>query len=104
MPKSRASRRSSSSSRRSSSSSKKTTTRKRKEPMGVPMPAEHIKRIVDGEKKFYSKMGMSFENEHDIVALLSHLRFKKPNEPYSFWSKIYGWQDAVQKALPMQRM
>lgn len=102
MPKSRASRRSSSSSK--SSSRKNTTTRKSKELIGVPMPAEHIKRIIDGEKKFYSKMGMSFENEHDISALLSHLRFKKPNEPYSFWSNIYGWQDAVQKALPMKRM
>ena len=112
MPKSRTSIRSSSSSKRSSSSSKmsssssssrkKTTTRK--QPKGVPMPVEHIKRIVNGEKDLYVKvLHRNFEHEDAFVAMLSQLSFKKPNEPYSFWGKIYTWQDAVQKALPHSR-
>ena len=99
MPKSRTSRRSSSSSRRSSSSRKKMTTT-RKQPKGVSMPAHHIKRIIDGQKNMHSKMGMTFTQEDDIKALLTHLKFKKPNDPYSFWGNIYVWQDAVEKAIP----
>lgn len=108
MPKSRSTRRSSSSSSSkrssSSSSSRKKKTTMRKQPKGVPMPVEHIKRIVNGEKDLYVKvLHRNFEHEDAFVAMLSQLSFKKPNEPYSFWGKIYTWQDAVQKALPHSR-
>ena len=108
MPKSRSTRRSSSSSSSkrssSSSSSRKKKTTMRKQPKGVPMPVEHIKRIVNGEKDLYVKvLHKNFEHEDAFVAMLSQLSFKKPNEPYSFWGKIYTWQDAVQKALPHSR-
>ena len=76
----------------------------RKQPKGVPMPVEHIKRIVNGEKYLYVKvLHRNFEHEDAFVAMLSQLSFKKPNEPYSFWGKIYTLQDAVQKALPHSR-
>jgi len=76
----------------------------RKQPKGVPMSAEHIKRIVNGEKDLYIKvLHKNFEHEDAIKALLQRLKFKTPREPYSFWNKIYTWQDAVQKALPHSR-
>ncbi len=69
------------------------------------MPAHHIKRIVDGEKSMYSRMGMTFSQEDDVKAILTNLKFKRPSDPYLFWGNIYTWQDAVNKALPpMQQM
>ena len=96
MPKSRTSRRS------SSSSSRKKMTTSRKQPKGVPMPPHHIMRIIDGEKSMYSRMGMAFSQEDDVKMILTHLKFKKPSDPYSFWGNIYTWHDAVRKALPIK--
>jgi hypothetical protein len=67
------------------------------------MPAHHIKRIMDTEKKMYSTLGIPFTNEDDVQAILPQLRFKKPSDPYAFWGNIHGWQDAVKKALPMKQ-
>ena len=50
----------------------------------------------------YSRMGMAFSQEDDVKMILTHLKFKKPSDPYSFWGNIYTWHDAVRKALPIK--
>jgi hypothetical protein len=93
MPKSR------NSSSRSSSRSPKAKTKKSRAVKGVPMPTAHIKRIVDGEKKMYENLGMVYEQEAQVRQLLQTLRFKRPAEPYAYWSNIYVWNDAVNQSL-----
>ena len=80
---------------------KKSTTRKSREPKGVSLPAHHIKRIVDGKKKMYSHFGIEYDEEGETM-ILKMLRFKRPEEPHSFWGNIYTLEDAVQKAYPIK--
>jgi hypothetical protein len=97
MPKSRNSSSRSSSSPRSPKT--KAKTKKSRAVKGVAMPAAHIKRIVDGEKKMYATLNMPYENEDFVRQLLQKLRFKRPENPYSFWGNIYVWHDAVKHSL-----
>jgi hypothetical protein len=65
------------------------------------MPAHHIKRIVDGKKKMYAHFGVEYDEESETM-ILKMLRFKRPEEPHSFFSNIYTLEDAVQKAHPIK--
>jgi len=97
MPKkSRTTRKNSSNSSRSNSSSRKKRGNKVK---GVAMPDHHIKRIVKGKKDMDEKFGYSFNEEADMTAVLKKLRFKKPDNPYSFWGNIYTLEDAARQAI-----
>lgn len=84
-----------------SPSPKKSTTRKSREPKGIPMPAHHIKRIIDGKKQMYDHFGMTFDEETETM-IFKMLRFKRPEEPHSFWGNIHNLEDAVQKAYPIK--
>ena len=89
------------SSKSSSPTPKKSTTRKSREPKGVLMPPHHIKRIVDGKKQMYSHFGVEYDEESE-TKIMKMLRFKRPEEPHSFWGNIYTLEDAVQKAYPIK--
>ena len=80
----------------SSSSSRKKRGNKVK---GVAMPDHHIKRIVKGKKDMAEKFGFPFNDEADMTAVLKQLRFKKPDNPYSFWGNIYSLEDAARLAI-----
>ena len=84
---------------RSSSSRKKNTTRKTRVIKGVSMPSAHINRIVSNEKEMYERFDMK-SNGDVIHKILLNLRFRRPDNPYEFWSNIHIWQDAVSNALP----
>jgi hypothetical protein len=88
---------------RSTSSSRspktKAKTKKTRAVKGVAMPAAHIKRIVDGEKRMYENLGMPYEHDAQKRMLLKKLRFKRPDNPYLFWGNMYVWNDAVNQSL-----
>ena len=63
------------------------------------MPDHHIKRIVKGKKDMAEKFGFPFNDEADMTAALKQLRFKKPDNPYSFWGNIYTLEDAARLAI-----
>lgn len=84
-------------------SPKKSTTRKSREPKGVPMPPHHIKRIIDGKKQMYSHFGVDYDEETETM-ILKMLRFKRPDEPHSYWGNIYSLEDAVKMAYPIKSM
>lgn len=84
-----------------SPSPKKSATRKSREPKGIPMPAHHIKRIIDGKKQMYDHFGMTFDEETETM-IFKMLRFKRPEEPSLFFGNIYTLEDAVQKAYPIK--
>ncbi len=85
----------------SSSSSRSHSSRKKRnnKAKGVAMPDHHIKRIVKGKKDMAEKFGYSFNDEADMTAVLKKLRFKKPDNPYSFWGNIYTLEDAARLAI-----
>ncbi len=96
MPKkSRKSKSSNSSSSRSHSSRKKRGNKAK----GVAMPDHHIKRIVKLKKDMHKKFGFPFNEEADMTAVLKQLRFKRPDNPYSFWGNIYTLEDAARLAI-----
>lgn len=95
MPKKSRTTRKSSSSSRSNSSSRK----KRNKAKGVAMPDHHIKRIVKLKKNMHMKFGFPFNDEADMTAVLKQLRYKKPDNPYSFWGNIYTLEDAARLAI-----
>ena len=109
MPKSRSSRsssssRRSSSSHRSSSSRKKTTMGVTKEIKIVPMPPQHIKRLVDDTKEAYELFDVKFVVQDKLTDLLESLRYIKPKNPNTFWKKMYIWQHAVENAIPSSKI
>jgi len=63
------------------------------------MPDHHIKRIVKLKKDMDEKFGYSFNEEADMTAVLKKLRFKRPDNPYSYWGNIYTLEDAARQAI-----
>jgi hypothetical protein len=104
---------------RSSSSRKKTTTRKNRKikggvgkenltsltSIGVPMPAEHIDRIVKSEvkltKSMYEVLEMPDFNETEyekgLRSILTFLRYKTANA--KSWKRIKTVYDAKKKSI-----
>ena len=85
--------------KRSSSSSSSSRKKRVNKIKGVAMPAHHIQRIVKGKKDMYTKFGFPFNDESDMTAVLKQLRFKKPDNPDSFWGNIYTLEDAARLAM-----